>query len=123
MKSSDVRLVPIPQSNFEELQKSAKKTELKGSIIGDPNAFGARAKTIYTCKCDKFDLANEQDRIAYAELLSKCLSGAEYDKLWEKQLPVNDGNLVIYVCYAQYITSYEDSKIKQLGDSPNEKDI
>ena len=110
MKSSEVRLVPVAQAKFDEVQKKAVTTDLKGSILGDPNAFGARPTTIYTCKCDRFDLDKEEDRVNYAELLSKCLSGAEYDKLWEKQLPTNEGNLVVYVCYSQYITSYEDSK-------------
>ena len=110
MKSDEVRLMPLSQVAFEEVQKKATTTDLKGSIIGDPNSFGARPKTLYTCKCDKFDLNKDEERVAYAELISKCLSGAEYDKLWEKQLPTNDGNLVVYVCYAQYITSYEDLK-------------
>ena len=110
MKSSDVRLGPLPQSKFEEVYKQAVPTDLKGTVLGDPNAFGARPKTVYTCKCDRFNMDKDEDRIAYAELLSKCLSGAEYDKLWEKQLPTAEGNLIIYVCYSQYITSYEDSK-------------
>lgn len=123
MKSSDVRLLPLPQSDFEELQKRAINTDLNGSIIGDPNAFGAQPKTLYTCKCNKFDMSIEEDRIAYSELLSKCLSGAEYDKLWEKQLPAGDGGLIIYICYSQFITSYEDSKYNKLRDTSNEKNI
>lgn len=110
MKSSDVRLVPLPQNKFEEIHKRATPTDLKGTVLGDPNAFGARPKTVYTCKCDRFNMDKDDDRVAYAELLSKCLSGTEYDKLWEKQLPTGEGNLIIYVCYSQYITSYEDSK-------------
>ena len=106
---ADIPIVPLTNSKFEQLECMEDVYRPTGGTpeIGDKHDDSAVMRQAYTGMCDRFDLTQEKDRKAYAELIAKLFAGTEYVRLWEERTPAQDGKYYVYVAYVRVLNVYQ----------------
>lgn len=108
MKPTQIRIVATSSTVTDRLATREDYIAVPGTTpeVGDKNAGGVTQDVAVVGECKRFDLANESDRVAYAELAARLFSGADCIKLWEERIH-KDGSIVVFVSYINYTNVFQ----------------
>lgn len=111
-RSADISLIPLSNAKFNQLRNHRDVEQTPGDTpkLGDRFDTAPKEQTVYTGHCERYDLSDDRQRLAYAELSAKLLSGTEYLRLWEDKVQDTNGKLIVYVSYVTLMSVYTTGK-------------
>ncbi len=122
MNPSQLRIVATSSDTANKLASRADYVSVPGITpeVGDKNGPGVRQDVAVVGECKRFDLSDESDRAAYAELAARMFSGADCIKLWEERVH-NGDSIIIFVSYINYTNVFQStSRTINLKDRHND---
>lgn len=110
MKPDQLRIVPTTDKVTSRLREREDYVSVPGTTpeVGSRGSESCRKDIAVVGNCERFDLSQESDRQAYAELSAKLFAGSECVRLWEERTQSNNA-LIVYVSYINYTNVYQSA--------------